>query len=189
MTIGQSGASEPKVFAICSNEPCQCTHDIARALKDRGMTNNETPGPVLQDKQSDNRHPLQCNEVSCVIDTTRDTQGHRVQVLGPQKDYFEMTSRIQKALKTPKRFHFLIGQGFAMNNFWPLGCIFLKRPKKRRLLDAIEQWKVLDEKRLHPRLRAIWKASEREDRMRPHSQKAKVGSRHRRKKACKTCVL
>ncbi|KAF4494795.1 hypothetical protein FAGAP_9070 [Fusarium agapanthi] len=75
------------------------------------MTNNEAPGPVMQEKQSDNRRTFQYNEISCVNDIIRDTQGHRGQVIGPQKDYFEMTT-FGKSPENPKAVPFPFRAGF-----------------------------------------------------------------------------
>ncbi|KAF5558257.1 hypothetical protein FNAPI_5128 [Fusarium napiforme] len=61
------------------------------------MATNESSGPVIQDKRSDNRRASQYNEISCLTDSIRDMQGHGEQVAAPQRDYFEMTSVMSAA--------------------------------------------------------------------------------------------
>lgn len=61
------------------------------------MRNNESPGPAIQDKQSDNRRASQHNMISCFTDSIRDMQDHREQVAGPSRDYFEMTGVMSAA--------------------------------------------------------------------------------------------
>ncbi|KAF5533277.1 hypothetical protein FMEXI_11881 [Fusarium mexicanum] len=82
------------------------------------MTNNEAPGPVVQEKQPDNRRTLQYNEVPRVNDTIKDT--YRGRVIGPQKDYFGMTTlgkgpENPKAVPFPSRTAFRDQQSLA---FW-----------------------------------------------------------------------